>query len=85
MVKSDGNGSYIVDKNLWKAAISVIAILLGIAGFFGTTALSDIKEAREAIQADAIAGATREARIGILEKQLDRIEGKLDEALKGKK
>jgi hypothetical protein len=82
MVKSDGNGSYIVDKNLWRAALFIITILLGVAGFFGSVALSDLKEAKDAITADAIAGAAREARIEILEKQLDRIEAKIDKLQK---
>jgi hypothetical protein len=54
MIRPDGNGSYIVDKNVWRAALFIITILLGVAGFFGTTALSDIRTAKEAIQADAI-------------------------------
>jgi predicted CDP-diglyceride synthetase/phosphatidate cytidylyltransferase len=78
VVRSDGNGSMIVDKNLWRAAVAVIAILLSVIGFFGTMAMSDIKEARDAINVDAVAGAMREARIGTLEKQLDRIETKID-------
>ena len=81
MVRSDGNGSYIVDKNLWKAAIAIISLLIGLVAYGGGKTLDDLKDVSVAVSKNQAYDEAQEARIFILEKQLDRIEEKLDKAL----
>lgn len=81
MVKSDGNGAYIVDKNLWKAAIAIISLLIGLAAYGGGKTIDDIRDVQVAVSKNQAYDEAQEARIFILEKQLDRIEDKLDRAL----
>ena len=78
MVKSDGNGSYIIDKNIWKAAIAIIAILCAVVGYAGQHALGAIDTAKIAIDGNALMDAQQEVRLALLKEQLDRIEAKLD-------
>lgn len=81
MVKSDNNGSYIIDKNIWRAALGLIAILLGVVAYGGQSVLTDVKENTAAIQANVVADqansivdAIQSERMGAIKEQLDRIE-----------
>jgi hypothetical protein len=81
MVRSDGNGSYVVDKNLWKAMLAIIAILLAITGVWGQSILTTVKDAESAIVESKVLDSAQETKINRLQIQLDRIESKIDAAL----
>jgi len=74
MLKSDNNGAYIVDKKLFWLIGFILTALLSIVSVVGSNALSSIEDGSKL-------NASQEARIVIIEKQLDRIENKLDKAL----
>lgn len=78
MIKSDGNGAYIIHKVIWQAAIGLIALLLGVVAYGGQSILSDVKAAQSAVQANEVVDAIQSERIGAIKEQLDRIERKLD-------
>ena len=44
MVKSDGNGAYIVDKKLWGVMMAVLTILAGLVVWGGQDIARDVKE-----------------------------------------
>ena len=82
MVRSDGNGSYVVDKNLWKGLIALVLILLSITGLWGQSILTTIDNIGEDLRDNQIKDAGQGEEIRGLTKQLDRIESKLDALIK---
>jgi hypothetical protein len=84
MVKSDGNGSYVVDRKLWGFLMLVVTILAGLVVYGGQNAITNLETIRDTVSRNQAYDEQQEARIFILEKQLDRIEAKLDQALSRK-
>lgn len=78
MVRSDGNGAYIVDKWIWKAAISLILILLGITGLWGQSILSTVDGAIKSIHANEIVDARQDEQYRAIMEHLARMEQKID-------
>lgn len=84
MVKSDGNGSVLVDKKLWGLMIAIVVFLAGLVAYGAETALSDIKVIEAEVHANDVGDSRQEAEIGMLREHLTRIEDKLDKALSRK-
>lgn len=77
MVKSDGNGAYIVDKKLWGIVMTILTILFGLVVWGGQEVVSDVKESVKA-------NAVQDEQIKEMVKRFDRIEAKLDRVLEAK-
>ena len=81
MVRSNNNGSYIVDKKMFWLIGFIMTAMFSLVGVGVSNVVSEIKENRQATSKNIAYDEAQEARIFMLEKQLDRIEAKLDKAL----
>lgn len=82
MVKSDGNGAYIVDKKLWSVVMAVMTLLFGLVVWGGQQVIGDAKATNAVLMQHNIEAEGWKKRIEFLERRFDRIEEKLDRALK---
>lgn len=78
MVQSNGNGSYIINKRLWQAAVGLILLLLGVVAYGGEAVMDDVTKNREAIQKNEVIDAIQSERIGSIKETLDRMEATIN-------
>jgi len=81
MIKSDGNGAYIVDRKLWGLVMALIVALFGLVAWGAQNTVGAVSDNSNTILANTRIIERNSAKIGLLERQLDRIETKLDKAL----
>jgi len=77
MVKSDGNGSMIVDKNLWKFLLWFVALLVAITGAWGTSLIADVNTLENKTQLGEVKDAQQDGRIDRIYDKLETIEALL--------
>ena len=84
MVKSDGNGSMIVDKKLFWLMGVIITTLITFLFIGVQSTVSTMNENRASVSENRAYDEGQEKRIITLEKQFDRIEVKLDKLIERK-
>jgi len=78
MVKSDGNGGYIVDKKLWSMVMALIVLLSGVIVWGAESIVTDVKDNTKsnAVQSEQIKNLIDQRRemLDILSKMNDKLD-----------
>lgn len=76
--KSDGNGSYVVDKRLWAVVLLVLVGGWTVAGWSAQNLVSRVDAISTLMSEKSITDATQDVEIRVLKETLARMESTLN-------